>query len=1021
MSVVVSQPPDHPHSSLEPLSPLPQSDMEPHERYPVRDSLHNNNNNNSSSSNTERSPASCGPTNEGKHRDSGDWDESRNGFDNDDDTVTVQSFDSATVVASPALMPQIRGEPATEAEENDGVAFVAPSLWANPPPTDREGALEATPTTSSSTTDLDTDDASLGDLMSLERSFLLEETQALADDGDDEPSFLLLDGDVASPVNDQRQHHHRRFPSWEGLLPRAAPYQGTVSYDDHDLARLFHAPTAATSSSLSPPPPSTTSASTPWPSQQRVTSFRASHGQQQHHHHHPYHPHQHSHSGGGGGGGNSFGSFGYQDRYTEPTGWQQPTTTMTQHPQSHHQRHHSQQQQQQMFLRASPPVPFLPPGRGTPPIDNRAGGISAVGGTRTYHHQPYPPHHHPYQQQQQQHSHHPYPPQQQQQHPFHPQHPHQPSPLQQQSQSPSPRMPGYGPHAQMSPSVGATPPRRGPPRGGQPPPSPGPHRPGYGGSSGGGPVPSLAGGGAQSAALAGGGGARSASEVLKTLLRKKACLYEADTSRAVALVTWLVGRELALERGYFSRQQLQAGVHACVANKIDAGVITRTKVNRCMQIILNSCFHYIIPRPDGTEESGESFGRIFAAEADDDSVLLQILPDPWTQIVVDRERVLQAAEQADWEAKTGAATATSSSSGTKKGSEFVTPQSSPRLTSATPDKGSPGGRDSLDGDDGTKRAVLLCFNENVRRAEDVFRCHNEFIRDTAHGSHLQLSSHEWRSFFGAEAAAAPHLWGNVGIPVPCNEESHGRSRVDALGMMTPDEAGKFRSTWCTKRYEHDHDLCGFAHVEVNGGWLRRNPLLYQYKDELCSFVSTITDKHSGQVLFVINECPRGTECELAHSSEEMMYHPRRYKMRACPASGRPGGCGLGDVCPNFHPTDTYRFPKKSEGRSSRHSKYSHAAGAAKGGPPTTPSGAPILMASPAPLSSFEEHLHLPGLRNLYRRQCSVVRAHLRQRGSTCVYGYFGDDAARTPGATVVPDDARTAPAPPVVRGLPSRA
>lgn len=45
---------------------------------------------------------------------------------------------------------------------------------------------------------------------------------------------------------------------------------------------------------------------------------------------------------------------------------------------------------------------------------------------------------------------------------------------------------------------------------------------------------------------------RSAPDVLKTLLRKKACLYEAGTSRAVALITWLVGRKLTLEQGYFS-------------------------------------------------------------------------------------------------------------------------------------------------------------------------------------------------------------------------------------------------------------------------------------------------------------------------------------------------------------------------------------------------------------------------------------------------------------------------------------
>ena len=142
-----------------------------------------------------------------------------------------------------------------------------------------------------------------------------------------------------------------------------------------------------------------------------------------------------------------------------------------------------------------------------------------------------------------------------------------------------------------------------------------------------------------------GPGSRSSAEVLKTLLRKKACLYEPDTSRAVALVTWLVGRELALEFGFFSRQQLQAGVHACVAEKIESGVITRTKVNRCMQIILNSCFHYIIPRPDGSEENGELFRLMFAREVTDDALLLRELPEPWNDLSVSSDAVLTAALQ----------------------------------------------------------------------------------------------------------------------------------------------------------------------------------------------------------------------------------------------------------------------------------------------------------------------------------------------------------------------------------------
>jgi hypothetical protein len=36
---------------------------------------------------------------------------------------------------------------------------------------------------------------------------------------------------------------------------------------------------------------------------------------------------------------------------------------------------------------------------------------------------------------------------------------------------------------------------------------------------------------------------------------------------------------------------------------------------------------------------------------------------------------------------------------------------------------------------------------------------------------------------------------------------------------------------------------------------------------------------------------------------------------------------------------------------------------------------------------------MPGLQSLFRRQCSVVRAHLRSSGykCNCNYSYFGDD------------------------------
>lgn len=481
-----------------------------------------------------------------------------------------------------------------------------------------------------------------------------------------------------------------------------------------------------------------------------------------------------------------------------------------------------------------------------------------------------------------------------------------------------------------------------------------------------------------------GSSARSSSEILKTLLRKKACLYEPDTSRAVALVTWLVGRELALEHGYFSRQQLQAGVHACVAEKIESGTITRTKVNRCMQIILNSCFHYIIPRPDGTEEKGHTFRAIFEKEVSDDTSLLRLLPAPWNDLVVNRETVLQASlAEADTKPEPR--------------SNEASPKSSPTLRPVqqpnSPDRERRGGDHN---DEDSKRAVLLCFNENVRTAEDVFRCHNEFIRDSAHSSNLQLTAQEWRIFFGKEAASTPHIWGNVGIPVVAVESPDGSGRkVDVLGQMTPEEAGKFRTTWCAKRYDHDHEFCGMAHNEVNGGWLRRDPNVHFYKDEFCPSIVKMTDKRGGNSFCIVNECAEGVNCKFAHSHEEMIYHPNRYKSKACTPILRTGVCRFGDICPNHHPSDSARVTgKKGDGRppGARHGRTTGQSGPVGKNIATMPTASPILYASPAPVSSFERHLLMPGLQNLFRRQCTVVRAYLRNPKCRCCYSHFGDDA-----------------------------
>lgn len=474
---------------------------------------------------------------------------------------------------------------------------------------------------------------------------------------------------------------------------------------------------------------------------------------------------------------------------------------------------------------------------------------------------------------------------------------------------------------------------------------------------------------------------RSSSEILKTLLRKKACLYEPDTSRAVALVTWLVGRELGLNFGFFSRQQLQSGVHACVSSKIDSGIITRTKVNRCMQIILNSCFHYIIPRSDGSEENGDSFKKIFAQSIQDDSSLLRHLPAPWDDLHADPETIVEVCLAEE-----------------ERLSRASTPKSSPSLTSLKPPS-SPG-REKDNDDHDPKRAVLLSFNENVRCAEDVVRCHNEFIRDTANAAQLQLSAQEWRNFFGREASRAPYLWADIGIPIPISDTTTvpgSRGHLDSLGKMSDNELCKFRTSWCAKRYEHDHELCGFAHVEVSGGWLRRNPAVFEYQNDMCPHVFSASDKRVSPDPFLVNECPKGTHCDKAHSMEEISYHPNTYKIKNCTASKPRGGwCKLGSVCPNLHSSESSPRPngkKAGDRQHHRHQKKNeHGNSSSSKSMSAVPPGSPMMYASPAPLSSFDLHLGMPGLQCLFRRQSSVVRAYAHTPGPcVCVYSCFDDD------------------------------
>lgn len=485
-------------------------------------------------------------------------------------------------------------------------------------------------------------------------------------------------------------------------------------------------------------------------------------------------------------------------------------------------------------------------------------------------------------------------------------------------------------------------------------------------------------------------GSRPTYEILKTLLRKKACLYEPDTSKAIALVTWLVGRKLALSLGYFSRQHLQSGVHAVVSDKIDSGMITRTKVNRCMQIILNSCFHYIIPRPDGSEEKGDLFMQSFASNVLDDTHLLKTLAEPWGNLEIKDEYLV--------------------------------------------DRDHDDERETVDDKSESKRVVLLCFNDNVRSAEDVLRCHNDFIRDAAISGNLNLSADEWYHFFSVKdddgsksdsasvANISPVLKsrGGYDIPyltfdLPVKTSRNGDAQnilcdpcsrsTDYLGQMNSYELTKFRTSWCCKRYDHDHKLCQFAHIDVNEGWLRRNPSVHEYCDQMCEHTTVIKSASSSLNHCHLNTCPFGVRCKFAHSREEIDYHPMRYKSNVCDSVRNSClNCELKDVCPKCHP-ESPRSPghskhlrpiygKKADALTKK-STNSKLAGINSNSVSTINNAqraAPIIYHKPAPPSEFEKTILFPGLQSLYRRNCAMAYAHfLGKKEALHSYSNFSDN------------------------------
>ena len=599
-------------------------------------------------------------------------------------------------------------------------------------------------------------------------------------------------------------------------------------------------------------------------------------------------------------------------------------------------------------------------------------------------------------------------------------------------------------------------------------------------------------------------GPRTPPEILKTLLRKKACLYEAGgTSYAISMVTWLVGRSLALKTGYFTRQELQFGVHSVVNDIIESGSITRTKVNRCMQIILNSCFHYIIPSMGGALtgpagsgssvtdagnlddfNSAKKFREQFANRAANDEDLLWTLDAPWLGLDVE-ESIRELIDMV----------------GVHKDGSFrhtnvdITP-SSPKLTyqgrtTNAPD--SPKERNKVPEDDdsslgSSKRVVLLCFNENVNSFDDVWRCHNEFIRDVAHSGSLRLTAKEWKEFFmrvtstttnvGASSASQPSPTVTshcdttavssstsddgsrfspstrsspsrpVGVPPVIPEfsldDGHrivtaapasyaaaatSQSKKHATDMdtrfvsMDLKELHKFRTTWCGKRYDHDASVCAFSHAHINGGWLRRNPQVYRYRDEFCPHVELVRP-NSQHFLegCLINRCPDGVDCQFSHSQEEIDYHPDRYKKQAICPSFKDGTCtdlfelcDRGLACPFLHPSPNrgggaHNFHVQRRGGSDgpvRHGKGHSRSTKGRGqhgdqpfsaGANLTPEACIMIYVDPAPTSEFEKYIALPGLKSLFRQRCAVSNKFLQKTMSSatdevCPYTLFGYSTA----------------------------
>ena len=98
--------------------------------------------------------------------------------------------------------------------------------------------------------------------------------------------------------------------------------------------------------------------------------------------------------------------------------------------------------------------------------------------------------------------------------------------------------------------------------------------------------------------------------------------------------------------------------------------------------------------------------------------------------------------------------------------------------------------------------------------------------------------------------------------------------------LSSEDLAKFRTRFCERLLQYGEcsfgDKCQYSH---NLLWRRRSPQKFGYDPRLCP--GAILWRDSNDKLQLSLCCPEGKSCKLAHSFEEVLYHPRVYKVATC--------------------------------------------------------------------------------------------------------------------------------------------